>query len=130
MNVLLDTCAILWVVAEPARLSAETVSVLRQPETRVHFSPISSAEIACLTDRKVIELDRHWKPWFNHFVALNGWECLDITLDVIQEAYSLPGEFHKDPADRIIVATARIHNLCVVTGDRKVIDYPHVRSLH
>lgn len=129
MNVLLDTCAILWVVAEPKRLSERALHVLRQPETTVHFSPISSAEIACLAERKVIELDRHWKLWFNHFVALNAWRCMDITLDVIQEAYSLPGEFHRDLADRIIVATARIHDLRVVTGDRKVLDYPHVKTL-
>lgn len=129
MNVLLDTCAIVWTVSEPERLSAEALKVLTSPEVTVYFSPISSAEIACLSDRKQIGLDRHWKIWFNHFVALNHWQCLDITLDVIQEAYALPEQFHRDPADRIIVATARLHNLCVITGDSKILNYPHVRAM-
>lgn len=129
MNVLLDTCAIVWTVSEPERLSAEALKVLTSPEVTVYFSPISSAEIACLSDRRQIGLDRHWKRWFNHFVALNHWQCLDITLDVIQEAYALPEQFHRDPADRIIVATARLHNLCVITGDSKILNYPHVRAM-
>ena len=74
-------------------------------------------------------MDRHWKPWFNHFIDMNGWRLLDIDLTVVQEAYSLPGEFHQDPADRILAATARIHRLALVTGDRKLIDYPHVTTI-
>jgi len=129
MNALLDTCALIWSVAAPDHLAPEELEILKKPEANIFFSPISSAEIACFAERKLIELDRHWKLWFNHFTELNKWQCLDITLDVIQEAYSLPGEFHKDPADRIIVATARINNLHVITGDRKIINYPHVRTL-
>lgn len=128
INVLLDTCAIIWAVADPEQLSVDTRKLLSDKETSVLFSPISSAEIACLAERRKVEFDRHWKLWFNHFTGLNKWKCLDITLDIIQEAYSLPGEFHKDPADRIIVATARKHDLIVVTGDNKITQYPHVNS--
>jgi PIN domain nuclease of toxin-antitoxin system len=54
---------------------------------------------------------------------------LNKTLDVMQEAYSLPDEFHQDPADRIIVATARIHDLTIITGDLKIVNYPHVKTI-
>jgi PIN domain nuclease of toxin-antitoxin system len=129
MKVLLDTCAIVWAVAEPEKLSEAGRDILRKRDTMIFFSPISSAEIACLAERGKIILDRHWKNWFNYFVGLNKWQCLDITLDIIQEAYSLPGEFHPDPADRIIVATARKNDLTIITGDHKIINYPHVQTI-
>lgn len=129
MKVLLDTCAVIWCVGDPDKLSAASREVLIREETAVYFSPISAGEIACLSERGRIHLDRHWRTWFNHFTELNGWSCLDITLDIMQEAYSLPEGFHADPADRIIAATARCHDLTVVTADRKLIDYPHVKTI-
>jgi PIN domain nuclease of toxin-antitoxin system len=45
-----------------------------------------------------------------------------------EEAYSLPEPFHPDLVDRIMVATARVHDLVPLTADRKILDYPHVRS--
>jgi PIN domain nuclease of toxin-antitoxin system len=44
------------------------------------------------------------------------------------ESCSLPGDFHKDPADQIIVATARVHNLTLLTKDRKILYYRHVKA--
>ena len=93
------------------------------------MSAISSAEIACACDRGRIELDRHWKTWFRHYLQLNQWECLPIDLAIMEEAYSLPPPFHADPADRIVVATARIHALCVLTADKRILDYPHIDTL-
>jgi PIN domain nuclease of toxin-antitoxin system len=62
-------------------------------------------------------------------VELNGWTVVTIDLIIIQEAYSLPGDFHDDPADRIIVATARSGEFHIVTSDRKILDYPYVKSI-
>jgi PIN domain nuclease of toxin-antitoxin system len=45
------------------------------------------------------------------------------------ESAQLPGDFHRDPADQIIVATAREHNATLITGDQRILDYPHVRTL-
>ncbi|MDE0838446.1 MAG: PIN domain-containing protein, partial [Kiritimatiellae bacterium] len=58
----------------------------------------------------------------------NAWGVLDIDLETVEEAFSLPGEFHRDPADRFIVAAARLNRLVVLTADRKILDYPHVQS--
>jgi len=129
MKVLLDTCAILWAVSTPQRLSANARTVLKDPTTIPFVSAISSAEIACACERGRIELDRHWKTWFRHYLDLNQWQCLPIDLASMEEAYSLPPPFHADPADRIVVATARIHGLCVLTADKRILDYPHVDTL-
>ena len=126
MKLLLDTCAVLWSVSAPDRLTDAARSALESPENTVSVCVISCAEIACGVDRGRIELDRHWKIWFRHYLDVNGWACLSIDLPVMEEAYSLPSPFHADPADRTIVATARIHGMAVVTGDRRILDYPHV----
>jgi PIN domain nuclease of toxin-antitoxin system len=89
-------------------------------------SPISCAEIACGVERSRISLDRHWKPWFRHFITLNGWQLVDVDLQIMEEAYSLPEYTGRDPADRIIVATARILQCPVVTADRYIREYAHV----
>lgn len=129
MNVLLDTCCVIWAVSQPSELSRVAASTLTDEDTGVFVSAISCAEVACLADRGRIELDRHWKTWFNENLERNGWESLDITLDIVQEAYSLPGTFHADPADRIITATARINDLVILTADQKILSYPHVTTL-
>jgi len=46
----------------------------------------------------------------------------------MEEAYSLPGSFHADPADRILTATARLEDLVLLTTDRKLLDYPHLEA--
>ena len=126
MKLLLDTCVIIWAVSEPDRLSKEARLLLLQPDAEILVSVISCAEIACAAERGRIQLDRHWKTWFRHFVGLNGWLAAPVDLEIMEEAYSLPEQFHQDPADRIIVATARKYSCRLVTADRKLLEYPHV----
>lgn len=129
MNLILDTCAIIWAVSDEARLPLKASAALTDSESQVFVSPISAAEIACACESGRLTLDRHWKKWFRHFTGQCGWEIIPLDLDVIEEAYSLPGVFHRDPADRMIVATARLRGLSVVTADEKILAYPHVNTL-
>jgi PIN domain nuclease of toxin-antitoxin system len=129
MKVLLDTCTIIWAVAVPRALSPKARSALESPETEAYYCPMSCAEIAWAVARKRVILDMHWKLWFRHYVEASGWECLPIDLATVEEAYSLPEPFHADPVDRLLVSTARIHGLYLVTADEKILSYPHVRTL-
>ncbi len=129
MKLILDTCCILWAVSDPDSLSKTAKLLLQDEQTEVFVSPISAAEIACASERGRIELDRHWKVWFRHFVLLNGWEVENINLPIMEEAYSLPEIFHADPADRIITATARLCNYTLLTADQKILSYPHVNAI-
>jgi len=126
MKSVLDTCAILWSILAPENLSRLAVDALTNESTEVLVSPISCAEIACGVERSRISLDRHWKLWFRHFIARNGWRIVDIDLKIMEEAYSLPEYVYRDPADRIIIATARIHQCPVVTADKRMREYGHV----
>ena len=127
MNILLDTCAILFLSNDDPCITGSVRTALNEA-TSVFVSPISAAELACLQERKRIILPTHWKLWFREAVRRNSWQVLDITMTVAEEAYSLPDTFHPDPADRILTATARLNQLKLLTTDRKLLDYPHVHA--
>ncbi len=129
MNVLLDTCAVIWAVSEPESLSQTARDVLGAGDTSVFVSPITCAELACLQERSRIAINGHWRTWFNRCLSANNWQVLDITVPVVQEAYSLPETFHRDPADRLLVGTARLHDLVLITADARILTYPHVKTL-
>ncbi len=129
MKLLLDTCAFIWSIAHAEQLSAKAAAILSAEETVVHFSPITCAEIACLCEKGKLTLDTHWKTWFDRYSEMNMWTGIDISVPIIQEAYALPGVFHADPADRIIVGTARVMQMPIVTADRKLIQYPFVETI-
>ncbi len=129
MKLLLDTCCVIWAISQPSELSDNAARLLVAKDSEVHVSAISAAEIVCAVERNRIAIDRHWKKWFRHYIELNGWLTTDITLEIIEEAYSLPDKFHADPADRIITATARLKQYTILTADRKILAYPHVNCV-
>jgi PIN domain nuclease of toxin-antitoxin system len=129
LNILLDTCAMIWCVSDPGKLCPDAREAVMARDTRIFLSAISCAEVACLAEDGRIEVVPHWRTWFDRAIADNGWSVLDIDLETVQEAFSLPGDFHRDPADRFIVAAARLNHMRILTADRKILDYPHVRSL-
>ena len=69
------------------------------------------------------------RRWLNNAIHKSGLKVIALTPEIAIEACNLPGEFHKDPADRIIVATARTQNCELLTKDRKILEYPHVNTL-
>jgi PIN domain nuclease of toxin-antitoxin system len=64
-------------------------------------------------------------------LALKGQriEVIELTPEIVVDAANLPGSFHPDPADRLIVATARAHGATLLTTDAKILAYPHVQTL-
>ena len=76
----------------------------------------------------MILLDTH-KRWLNSAIENSGLRVVELTPEIAMESCNLPGSFHKDPADRIIVATARIRNLTLLTKDGKILEYPHVQAV-
>lgn len=127
MNVLLDTCAILFLSLDDPCVQPSTLGILENARS-VAVSAISAAELACLSERGKVELPVHWRMWLRQAIHRNGWESLPITMDLVEEAWALPGTFHADPADRILTATARSESRLLLTTDRKIRDYPHVRA--
>lgn len=129
MKLLLDTCCIIWAVSDPSAISKSAKTLLTDDESEICVSTISVAELACAVERGRIIIDRHWKKWFRYYIELNSWQVEDISLEIMEEAYSLPDDFHADPADRIITATARLKNYTILTADKKILAYPHVNAI-
>jgi len=67
--------------------------------------------------------------YLEYAVNKTGLEVYDLNPKIATESCNLPGEFYKDPADRIIVATARINDISLITKDRKIIDYSYVKTI-
>jgi PIN domain nuclease of toxin-antitoxin system len=128
--ILLDTHTWIWAHSETHLLSANVLELIQetQPDQRA-IASISIWEFAMMASKGRIALKIDPKIWLSSATTMSGLRIMELTADVAMESCSLPGEFHRDPADRIIVATARTHNLTLLTKDRKILDYPHVKSL-
>lgn len=80
-----------------------------------------------LVERERIALAMDLDEWLATVASLEGVVLVPVTPQVAVQSVNLPGEFHKDSADRIIVALARERNAALVTEDDKIQRYPHVR---
>ena len=127
--IVLDTHIWVWWVHGDEKLHARHLEILKQNEkTGLGVSVISCWEIAKLVELKRLTLPIPVLDWFENALSYPGVRLLDLTPEIAAESTALPGEFHRDPADQIIVATARIHDCPVLSTDRKILDYPHVRK--
>ena len=128
--IVLDTHIWLWWVHGTKHLTEQQAKVIKENESRViGVSSISCWEIAKLVEYGRLELPKPIKDWFKISIEYPGLKILEITPEIAMESTQLPGEFHKDPADQIIVATARINNCPLVTSDRKMLEYPHIKTI-
>ena len=128
--ILLDTHVWWWSLTEPENLSKKAITFIKQAKTDERFlSSISMWEFAMMVAKKRIELKISPTKWLSRAIDETGIIVIELSPDIATDSCSLPGEFHKDPADRIIVATARVHNLTLLTKDEKILDYPNVKSV-
>ena len=122
---LLDTCAIIW-MGEDEPLADEAVVALDMASDRgqrVRLSPISAWEIGMLAFKGRFASPLQPESWFNRFLTGGNFLLSDLMPDVLIASSFLPGVPPSDPIDRIIIATARQHDLTLVTRDRKIIEY-------
>ena len=82
-----------------------------------------------MVTRGRIELTISPDEWLDYAINQTGLTILELNSKIALESCNLPGNFHKDPADRIIVATARVSRSQLITKDQKIIQYPHVTTV-
>lgn len=90
---------------------------------------ISCCEVAKLVELDRLKLDRSVQAWISQAVANPEIRMMDLTPQIAVASTQLPGRFHRDPADQIIVATARMYELELLTLDRRIREYEHVRTI-
>lgn len=130
--IVLDTHALIWWVNDDACLSQPARKKIEgslASGERILVSAISAWEIAMLVQRDRIALAMDLDEWLRLVQSLEGVTMVPLTPQVAVQSATLPGEFHKDPADRMIVALAREQGATVVTADEKIQRYPHVRCV-
>lgn len=135
-GLLIDTCALIWTAAlsdgEDLGAVAEALSLAQANGAPVCVSPITAWEIGMLNAKGRLPMPMSPKNWIDRVMASAGIEWARMPPDVLMASSFLPGDLHGDPADRIIVATAREYGLRLVTRDRKILDYAakgHVMAL-
>ena len=128
MRVLLDTHVWIWTQEQPERLGPRTKRLLIGAEHENAVCPISTLEISRLVAAAEIRLSMPLAEWVVESMADLAAQTVAMSHEVAMEAYALPGTFHRNPADRILVAAARRNGLTLVTADDRILSYPHVRT--
>jgi PIN domain nuclease of toxin-antitoxin system len=133
-RLLLDTCAIIWIVEDMpvGEEAARAIDEAAAEGGRVLISPITAWERAILIAKGRLSSTLEPKRWFERLLARPEVALAAMSPDILTDASFLPGSVHGDPADRIIIATARALDLTIVTRDRAILDYAkqgHVRAL-
>lgn len=123
-RLVLDTHILLWWMDGAEKLSREQRRFLSKvdEDSPALVADITLWEIATLLELNRIRLSLPLREWLDRATAPPRVECVPITPAVASEVASLPASFHRDPADRIIVATARVHGARLLTRDERIID--------
>jgi len=128
VSLLLDTHVWIWSQAQPERLGPTTTARLEDPRQALYVSPVSTLEIARLAAHGRLELLPDVDRWLEASLDLLGCATVEVSHEIAREAYALPGDLHRDPADRLLVATARVHGLTLLTADDRILAYAHVET--
>lgn len=92
-------------------------------------SAISCWEIAKLVEYGRLKLACSLEEWMDKALSHPEIQLIELTPKIAIESTKLPGNFHCDPADQIIVATSRIYSIPILTIDKPILDYQHVKTL-
>lgn len=131
---LLDTCAAIW-LSKNQKVSdeaADAVNDAGRDGFPLYISPVSAWEMGMLLARGRITETKTAKQWYESFKSGSDVRELPASADIFIASCSLPQLAHKDPIDRILIATAREHDLTIITRDRAILAYGaagHVRTL-
>lgn len=129
--IVLDTHALVWWISRDETLSRKARKVIEKEmaEGEIVISAISAWEIAMLVEREKLVLSMEVERWMATVAEIEAVRIVPMDVEVLVKSVNLPGEFHRDPADRMIVATARKFAAPLVTKDEKIRAYPHVKTI-
>lgn len=131
MTALLDTHVLIWWLTDSARLSPAQQQVVASSSAAspLLVSDISLWEVAMLHNLGRVRLSLPLRDWLEAAVAPPLVRRHGISPAIAAELAALPDSFHRDPADRILVATARVLGATLLTQDRRIIDAALVATL-
>lgn len=126
-GLLLDTHVWIWLMEGNPLLENKYRKMINSAaqDNNVHIAAITTWEVSMLAMKKRIILEKPVLAWLNQALSLPGVELRELSPEVAAESCDLPenSKFHGDPADRLIVATARVYGLTILTHDKKMLSY-------
>lgn len=131
MRYLLDTHVWVWWHMTPKKLSRRVRSLIRSPSRyeELLLSAISPWEFAKLLDKGRLGISCDPEAWIREALEMRRLRLVPLSPVVAYRSTVLPPPIHDDPADQIIIATAREENATVLTSDERIRSYPHCRSV-
>lgn len=128
---LLDTHVWLWLMGREGEMKPSAIRVMEEAAHHglVRVSAISVWEVAMLEVKGRIRLSKDCLSWVNDALRAPGIALIPLTPEIAVESSRLPGTFNGDPADRILVATARQRGAILLTRDDKILVYGKARHL-
>jgi PIN domain nuclease of toxin-antitoxin system len=128
--ILLDTHMWIWWANDAVELRPNHRDAIdRHASDGLGVSVISCWEVAKLVEKGRLKLSKPVDEWVNAALDLPGVNCCPLTPQIAVESTRLPLPFHSDPADQLIIATARILAVPLLTADQRLIDYPYASTL-
>ncbi len=130
--ILLDTHVLIWWVSDPGRLSERarnSIEQERQVDGGLLVSCITTWEISLLVSRSRLALRISAEDYIRELDRIDAIRFVPITNNIALQSNNLPSLLHRDPADRMIIATARGFGCPLVTYDEKIRNYPHVETI-
>jgi len=128
--VILDTHVWVWWIHDDQHLSQTQFDFIKANENKdIGISAISLWEVAKLVECGRLELPISLEEWFEYALDYPGIRVCELTHQIAIESTRLPGTFHRDPADQIIVATARLLECPLITSDSKILAYTHIQTI-
>ncbi|MBA4386725.1 MAG: PIN domain nuclease [Verrucomicrobia bacterium] len=121
---LLDTHAFVWLASDQDQLPRRSRELIKKHAGELHVSAISALEIAILVKRSKLKLPVAADVFIEKTLAQHGIEEIPVTRDIACLSAALP-DIHNDPFDRIMIATAKLRKLTIVSKDRNISRYPN-----
>lgn len=128
MRLLLDTHIWLWMATEPHRLDRRIARRLEASENDLWVSAVSLWEALAAAEKRKVDLGLDPIGWIERALAAHVVAAVAITPEIVLEARRIMG-WHRDPADRFIVATARLLDMTLVTADERLAGAKLARAL-
>ena len=126
--ILLDTCSLLWLDSNREAFSPETLDLLNRYSDAMAVSPVSFMEIGIKAKKGRLELPVVLDKWSDEICSQYSLTVLPVTRAIAVYAAGLP-EIHRDPFDRIIIATAALNNMKVLTADKTFTEYKCIKVI-